>query len=95
MLSFNSNFNKCYTSAGTRTNTVLKRILNGQLNMLQEQTYCKPDRKLAIGATLLENKIKDFEESISIRKKTGKWLRHRKATAILKNSWSRWSELEA
>lgn len=74
------------TSAGTRTNTILEKNIEWTTKYAaRSNIFANLDRKLAIGATLLENKIKDFEESISIMKKD--WhmaAASRGATAILK-----------
>jgi hypothetical protein len=58
------------TSAGTRINATMdKNIEWTQKYAARSNIFANLDRKLAIGATLLENKIKDFEESIDIMKK--------------------------
>jgi hypothetical protein len=74
------------TSAGTRTNTVLEKNIEWTTKYAaRSNIFANLDRKLAIGATLLENKIKDFEESISIMKKDWEMAAaSRGATAILK-----------
>jgi hypothetical protein len=74
------------TSAGTRTNTVLEKNIEWTNKYAaRSNIFANLDRKLAIGATLLENKIKDFEESISIMKKDWEMAAaSRGATAILK-----------
>jgi hypothetical protein len=74
------------TSAGTRTNTVLEKNIEWTKKYAaRSNIFANLDRKLAIGATLLENKIKDFEESIGIMKKDWEMAAaSRGATAILK-----------
>jgi len=74
------------TSAGTRTNTVLEKNIEWTTKYAaRSNIFANLDRKLAIGATLLENKIKDFEESIGIMKKDWEMASaSRGATAILK-----------
>ena len=74
------------TSAGTRTNTVLEKNIEWTTKYAaRSNIFANLDRKLAIGATLLENKIKDFEESIGIMKKDWEMAAaSRGATAILK-----------
>jgi len=74
------------TSAGTRTNTVLEKNIEWTTKYAaRSNIFANLDRKLAIGATLLENKIKDFEESVSIMKKDWEMAAaSRGATAILK-----------
>jgi hypothetical protein len=74
------------TSAGTRTNTVLEKNIEWTTKYsARSNIFANLDRKLAIGATLLENKIKDFEESINIMKKDWEMAAaSRGATAILK-----------
>jgi hypothetical protein len=74
------------TSAGTRTNTILEKNIEWTTKYAaRSNIFANLDRKLAIGATLLENKIKDFEESISIMKKDWEMAAaSRGATAILK-----------
>jgi hypothetical protein len=58
------------TSAGTRTNTTLEKNIEWTKKYAaRSNIFANLDRKLAIGATLLENKIMDFEESIMIMKK--------------------------
>lgn len=58
------------TSAGTRTNTTLEKNIEWTNKYsARSNIFANLDRKLAIGATLLENKIKDFEESVNIMKK--------------------------
>lgn len=58
------------TSAGTRTNTTLEKNIEWTNKYsARSNIFANLDRKLAIGATLLENKIKDFEESVDIMKK--------------------------
>jgi hypothetical protein len=74
------------TSAGTRTNTILEKNIEWTTKYAaRSNIFANLDRKLAIGATLLENKIKDFEESINIMKKDWEMAAaSRGATAILK-----------
>jgi len=74
------------TSAGTRTNTVLEKNIEWTTKYAaRSNIFANLDRKLAIGATLLENKIKDFEESLSIMKKDWEMAAaSRGATAILR-----------
>ena len=74
------------TSAGTRSNTVLEKNIEWTTKYAaRSNIFANLDRKLAIGATLLENKIKDFEESIGIMKKDWEMASaSRGATAILK-----------
>jgi hypothetical protein len=74
------------TSAGTRTNTVLEKNIEWTTKYAaRSNIFANLDRKLAIGATLLENKIKDFEESIGIMKKDWEMAAaSRGATDILK-----------
>lgn len=74
------------TSAGTRSNTTLEKNIEWTTKYAaRSNIFANLDRKLAIGATLLENKIKDFEESISIMKKDWEMAAaSRGATAILK-----------
>jgi len=74
------------TSAGTRANTTLEKNIEWTTKYAaRSNIFANLDRKLAIGATLLENKIKDFEESISIMKKDWEMAAaSRGATAILK-----------
>lgn len=74
------------TSAGTRTNTILEKNIEWTTKYAaRSNIFANLDRKLAIGATLLENKIKDFEESIGIMKKDWEMAAaSRGATAILK-----------
>jgi hypothetical protein len=74
------------TSAGTRMNTILEKNIEWTTKYsARSNIFANLDRKLAIGATLLENKIKDFEESISIMKKDWEMAAaSRGATAILK-----------
>ena len=74
------------TSAGTRSNTTLEKNIEWTTKYAaRSNIFANLDRKLAIGATLLENKIKDFEESISIMKKDWEMaMASRGATAILK-----------
>jgi hypothetical protein len=74
------------TSAGTRTNTVLEKNIEWTTKYAaRSNIFANLDRKLAIGATLLENKIKDFEESINIMKKDWEMAAaSRGATDILK-----------
>ncbi|MFZ0283221.1 MAG: hypothetical protein WAL29_16340 [Bacteroidales bacterium] len=74
------------TSAGTRTNTVLEKNIEWTTKYAaRSNIFANLDRKLAIGATLLENKIKDFEESVGIMKKDWEMAAaSRGATAILK-----------
>jgi hypothetical protein len=74
------------TSAGTRSNTVLEKNIEWTTKYAaRTNIFANLDRKLAIGATLLENKIKDFEESIGIMKKDWEMASaSRGATAILK-----------
>jgi len=74
------------TSAGTRTNTTLEKNIEWTTKYAaRSNIFANLDRKLAIGATLLENKIKDFEESISIMKKDWEMAAaSRGATDILK-----------
>jgi hypothetical protein len=74
------------TSAGTRTNTILEKNIEWTTKYAaRSNIFANLDRKLAIGATLLENKIKDFEESINIMKKDWQMAAaSRGATAILK-----------
>ncbi len=58
------------TSAGTRTNTTLEKNIEWTKKYAaRSNIFANLDRKLAIGATLLENKIMDFEESVMIMKK--------------------------
>ncbi|MEI6672150.1 MAG: hypothetical protein WCL02_02040 [bacterium] len=74
------------TSAGTRMNTTLEKNIEWTTKYsARSNIFANLDRKLAIGATLLENKIMDFEESINIMKKD--WdmaAASRGATSILK-----------
>jgi hypothetical protein len=57
-------------SAGTRLNTTMdKNIEWTKKYAARSNIFANLDRKLAIGATLLENKIMDFEESVMIMKK--------------------------
>ena len=74
------------TSAGTRSNTILEKNIEWTTKYAaRSNIFANLDRKLAIGATLLENKIKDFEESVSIMKKDWEMAAaSRGATAILK-----------
>jgi len=74
------------TSAGTRSNTTLEKNIEWTTKYsARSNIFANLDRKLAIGATLLENKIKDFEESIKIMKKDWEMAAaSRGATAILK-----------
>jgi hypothetical protein len=74
------------TSAGTRTNTILEKNIEWTTKYAaRSNIFANLDRKLAIGATLLENKIKDFEESIHIMKKDWEMAAaSRGATSILK-----------
>jgi len=74
------------TSAGTRANTTLEKNIEWTTKYAaRSNIFANLDRKLAIGATLLENKIKDFEESIGIMKKDWEMAAaSRGATAILK-----------
>jgi DNA polymerase III alpha subunit (gram-positive type) len=74
------------TSAGTRTNTTLEKNIEWTTKYsARSNIFANLDRKLAIGATLLENKIKDFEESINIMKKDWEMAAaSRGATSILK-----------
>jgi len=74
------------TSAGTRMNTTLEKNIEWTTKYAaRTNIFANLDRKLAIGATLLENKIKDFEESINIMKKDWEMAAaSRGATAILK-----------
>jgi hypothetical protein len=74
------------TSAGTRMNTTLEKNIEWTTKYAaRSNIFANLDRKLAIGATLLENKIKDFEESINIMKKDWEMAAaSRGATAILK-----------
>jgi hypothetical protein len=74
------------TSAGTRTHTTLEKNIEWTKKYAaRSNIFANLDRKLAIGATLLENKIKDFEESINIMKKDWEMAAaSRGATAILK-----------
>jgi ElaB/YqjD/DUF883 family membrane-anchored ribosome-binding protein len=74
------------TSAGTRVNTILEKNIEWTTKYAaRSNIFANLDRKLAIGATLLENKIKDFEESINIMKKDWEMAAaSRGATAILK-----------
>ncbi len=74
------------TSAGTRANTNLEKNIEWTTKYASRSNiFANLDRKLAIGATLLENKIKDFEESINIMKKDWEMAASsRGATAILK-----------
>lgn len=74
------------TSAGTRSNTILEKNIEWTTKYAaRSNIFANLDRKLAIGATLLENKIKDFEESINIMKKDWEMsAASRGATAILK-----------
>jgi hypothetical protein len=74
------------TSAGTRANTNLEKNIEWTTKYAaRSNIFANLDRKLAIGATLLENKIKDFEESIGIMKKDWEMAAaSRGATAILK-----------
>jgi hypothetical protein len=74
------------TSAGTRTNTILEKNIEWTTKYAaRSNIFANLDRKLAIGATLLENKIKDFEESVGIMKKDWEMAAaSRGATAILK-----------
>ncbi len=73
------------TSAGTRANTNLEKNIEWTTKYAaRSNIFANLDRKLAIGATLLENKIKDFEESIDIMKKDWEMAAaSRGATAIL------------
>lgn len=73
------------TSAGTRTNTILEKNIEWTTKYaVRSNIFANLDRKLAIGATLLENKIKDFEESVNIMKKDWEMAAaSRGATAIL------------
>lgn len=75
------------TSAGTRTNTTLEKNIEWTTKYAaRSNIFANLDRKLAIGATLLENKIKDFEESITIMKKDWEMAAaSRGATTILKD----------
>lgn len=58
------------TSAGTRLNTTMdKNIEWTKKYAARSNIFANLDRKLAIGATLLENKIMDYEESVKIMKK--------------------------
>ena len=58
------------TSAGTRTNTTLEKNIEWTKKYAaRSNIFANLDHKLAIGATLLENKIMDFEESVMIMKK--------------------------
>lgn len=58
------------TSAGTRINTTMdKNIEWTKKYASRSNVFANLDRKLAIGATLLENKIMDYEESVKIMKK--------------------------
>ena len=74
------------TSAGTRTNTTLEKNIEWTTKYsARSNIFANLDRKLAIGATLLENKIKDFEESINIMKKDWEMAAaSRGATSILR-----------
>jgi hypothetical protein len=74
------------TSAGTRMNTTLEKNIEWTTKYAaRSNIFANLDRKLAIGATLLENKIKDFEESINIMKKDWEMAAASKgATSILK-----------
>jgi len=74
------------TSAGTRMNTTLEKNIEWTTKYAaRSNIFANLDRKLAIGATLLENKIKDFEESINIMKKDWEMAAaSRGATDILK-----------
>jgi hypothetical protein len=74
------------TSGGTRSNTTLEKNIEWTKKYAaRSNIFANLDRKLAIGATLLENKIKDFEESILIMKKDWEMAAaSRGATAILK-----------
>jgi hypothetical protein len=74
------------TSAGTRMNTTLEKNIEWTTKYAaRSNIFASLDRKLAIGATLLENKIKDFEESINIMKKDWEMAAaSRGATDILK-----------
>ena len=74
------------TSSGTRNNTILEKNIEWTTKYAaRSNIFANLDRKLAIGATLLENKIKDFEESINIMKKDWEMAAaSRGATAILK-----------
>ena len=74
------------TSAGTRNSTTMdKNIEWTQKYAARSNIFANLDRKLAIGATLLENKIYDFEESIMIMKKDWEMSSaSRGATTILK-----------
>ncbi|HLO58536.1 MAG TPA: hypothetical protein VK179_07330 [Bacteroidales bacterium] len=74
------------TSGGTRSNTILEKNIEWTTKYAaRSNIFANLDRKLAIGATLLENKIKDFEESINIMKKDWEMAAaSRGATAILK-----------
>jgi hypothetical protein len=58
------------TSAGNRLNTTMdKNIEWTKKYAARSNVFANLDRKLAIGATLLENKIKDYEEGVKILKK--------------------------
>ena len=74
------------TSGGTRSNTTLEKNIEWTKKYAaRSNIFANLDRKLAIGATLLENKIKDFEESVVIMKKDWEMAAaSRGATAILK-----------
>jgi hypothetical protein len=74
------------TSGGTRSNTTLEKNIEWTRKYAaRSNIFANLDRKLAIGATLLENKIKDFEESVVIMKKDWEMAAaSRGATAILK-----------
>ena len=74
------------TSGGTRSNTTLEKNIEWTNKYAaRSNIFANLDRKLAIGATLLENKIKDFEESVVIMKKDWEMAAaSRGATAILK-----------
>ncbi|MCX6272292.1 MAG: hypothetical protein NTU44_13960, partial [Bacteroidetes bacterium] len=74
------------TSGGTRSNTTLEKNIEWTKKYAaRSNIFANLDRKLAIGATLLENKIKDFEESVAIMKKDWEMAAaSRGATAILK-----------
>ena len=85
------------TSAGTRTNTTLEKNIEWTTKYAaRSNIFANLDRKLAIGATLLENKIKDFEESINIMKKD--WEMAAASTRCNsypeRNSWPRRTKLE-
>jgi hypothetical protein len=58
------------TSSGNRLNTTMdKNIEWTKKYAARSNVFANLDRKLAIGATLLENKIMDYEESVKIMKK--------------------------